>query len=76
MLMTTMTRVFNFSSGPAALPVSVLEEAQRDLVALPGVVGTHHIGASTDQAQEAIAAETVRIVKSFKDSGEVPNAVN
>jgi D-3-phosphoglycerate dehydrogenase len=43
---------------------------------LDGVIGTHHIGASTDQAQEAIAAETVRIVKSFKDSGEVPNAVN
>ena len=29
---------------------------------VPGVYGTHHIGASTDQAQEAIAAETVRIV--------------
>lgn len=30
-------RVFNFSSGPAVLPLPVLEEAQRDLVALPGV---------------------------------------
>lgn len=30
-------RIFNFSAGPAVLPVSVLEEAQRDLVALPGV---------------------------------------
>lgn len=29
-------RVFNFSAGPAAMPVSVLEEAQRDLVAMPG----------------------------------------
>ncbi len=29
-------RVFNFSAGPAVLPVSVLEEAQRDLVAMPG----------------------------------------
>jgi len=28
-------RVFNFSAGPAVLPVSVLEEAQRDLVAMP-----------------------------------------
>ena len=36
------------------------------LVALPGVYGTHHIGASTEQAQEAIAAEVVRIVDSFK----------
>ena len=30
-----------------------------ELVSLPDVYGTHHIGASTDQAQEAIAAETV-----------------
>ena len=30
-------RIYNFSAGPAVLPVSVLEEAQRDLVSLPGV---------------------------------------
>ena len=42
----------------------------------PGFYGTHHIGASTDQAQEAIAAETVRIIHSFKATGRVPNAVN
>jgi phosphoserine aminotransferase len=35
--MTTIHRVYNFSAGPAVLPVSVLEEIQRDLVALPGV---------------------------------------
>jgi phosphoserine aminotransferase len=35
--MTVTHRVFNFSAGPAVLPVSVLEEIQRDLVALPGV---------------------------------------
>jgi D-3-phosphoglycerate dehydrogenase len=46
------------------------------LVALPGVYGTHHIGASTDQAQEAIAAETVRIIRSYKETGRVPNVVN
>jgi phosphoserine aminotransferase len=34
---TTTARVYNFSSGPAVLPVSVLERIQRDLVALPGV---------------------------------------
>jgi phosphoserine aminotransferase len=34
---TTVQRVFNFSAGPAVLPLAVLEEAQRDLVALPGV---------------------------------------
>ncbi|MGD9902960.1 MAG: NAD(P)-dependent oxidoreductase [Vicinamibacterales bacterium] len=47
-----------------------------DIVQLPGVYGTHHIGASTDQAQEAIAAETVRIVRTYKDTGRVPNVVN
>lgn len=41
-----------------------------------GTYGTHHIGASTDQAQEAIAAETVRIIETFKNTGKVPNAVN
>ena len=35
--MPTATRVFNFSAGPAVLPMPVLEEAQRDLIALPGV---------------------------------------
>ena len=46
------------------------------LLQLPTVIGTHHIGASTDQAQEAIAAETVRIVKTFVETGRVPNVVN
>ena len=43
---------------------------------LAGVVGTHHVGASTEQAQNAIAAETVRIVRAFLATGQVPNAVN
>ena len=30
-------RIFNFSAGPAILPLPVLEEAQRDLLSLPGV---------------------------------------
>jgi phosphoserine aminotransferase len=34
---TTTARIFNFSAGPAVLPLAVLEEAQRDLVSLPGV---------------------------------------
>ena len=46
------------------------------ILGLPGVYGTHHIGASTDQAQEAIAAETVRIVRTFVETGRVPNVVN
>ena len=43
---------------------------------LPDLYGTHHIGASTEQAQEAIAAETVRIIRTYKEMGTVPNAVN
>jgi phosphoserine aminotransferase len=35
--MTTIHRVHNFAAGPAVLPVPVLEQIQRDLIALPGV---------------------------------------
>ena len=42
----------------------------------PGVYGTHHVGASTDQAQVAIAHEVIRIVQTFQNTGEVPNVVN
>jgi len=48
-------------------------------VAEPGagfVYGTPHIAASTDQAQLAIATETVRIIRSFLLEGNVPNVVN
>jgi D-3-phosphoglycerate dehydrogenase / 2-oxoglutarate reductase len=41
-----------------------------------GVICTHHIGASTDQAQEAVAMEVVRIVREYRHSGSVPNVVN
>jgi phosphoserine aminotransferase len=35
--MPTTTRIYNFSAGPAVLPLPVLEQAQRDLISLPGV---------------------------------------
>ncbi len=60
----------------AAEPAGGSGEVTAPIFRLPGVVGTHHIGASTDQAQEAIAAETVRIVREFRDTGRPPNAVN
>jgi D-3-phosphoglycerate dehydrogenase len=47
-----------------------------ELAKLPGAYGTHHIGASTSQAQDAIAAETVRILGAFARDGSVPNCVN
>ena len=43
---------------------------------LPNVWGTHHIGASTEQAQEAIGEEAVRIIESFVKTGVVLNCVN
>ncbi|MDX6531599.1 MAG: D-3-phosphoglycerate dehydrogenase / 2-oxoglutarate reductase [Blastocatellia bacterium] len=57
-------------------PTSAVAEFGDPIANEPGVYGTHHIGASTDQAQEAIAAETVRIIQSFKETGQVPNVVN
>ncbi|MGH9838707.1 MAG: 3-phosphoglycerate dehydrogenase family protein [Blastocatellia bacterium] len=57
-------------------PASATADFADDIVGLPNVYGTHHIGASTDQAQEAIAAETVRIIRTFKETGKVPNVVN
>jgi D-3-phosphoglycerate dehydrogenase / 2-oxoglutarate reductase len=57
-------------------PTSATGEFNDPVASLPNVYGTHHIGASTDQAQDAIAAETVRIIASYKDTGKVPNVVN
>jgi D-3-phosphoglycerate dehydrogenase len=60
----------------ASEPASGTGEFKDEIAKEPGLYGTHHIGASTDQAQEAIAAETVRIVQAFKETGKVPNVVN
>ena len=57
-------------------PAGAEAEYQGALKDNPNVYCTHHIGASTDQAQEAVAAETVRIVREYKISGVVPNVVN
>jgi D-3-phosphoglycerate dehydrogenase len=60
----------------AAEPTSATAEFTDEIAKEANLYGTHHIGASTDQAQEAIAAETVRIVREFKETGKVPNVVN
>jgi D-3-phosphoglycerate dehydrogenase len=57
-------------------PKDATGEFKDAIASLKNVYGTHHIGASTDQAQDAIAAETVRIIASYKDTGKVPNVVN
>jgi D-3-phosphoglycerate dehydrogenase len=57
-------------------PTSAVAEFKDPIGKEEQLYGTHHVGASTDQAQEAIAAETVRIVREFKDTGKVPNVIN
>jgi len=57
------------SSGAGAFRAAILDAG--------GIVyGTHHIGASTEQAQQAIADETIRIVRQYLHSGKVENCVN
>jgi D-3-phosphoglycerate dehydrogenase len=57
-------------------PAGSSGEFGNGIVQVPGVYGTHHVGASTEQAQVAIAHEVIRIVQAFRDTGEVPNVVN
>ena len=57
-------------------PAGASAEFSDPIVHEPGVYGTHHVGASTEQAQVAIAHEVLRIVGAFKETGEVPNCVN
>ncbi len=57
-------------------PTSAAAEFADEIAREPNLYGTHHIGASTDQAQEAIATETVRVIREFKETGKVPNVVN
>ncbi len=47
-----------------------------DVVNLPGVYGTHHVGASTAQAQNAVSEEAWRVMEQFMATGEFLNHVN
>lgn len=49
---------------------------EHPLASNPNVYLTHHIGASTEQAQEAIADEAARVITTYADTGDVPNCVN
>jgi D-3-phosphoglycerate dehydrogenase len=57
-------------------PATPTAELSDPIFSLPGFYGTHHIGASTEQAQEAIADEVLRIIGIFVKSGVVLNCVN
>ncbi|MFW6137713.1 MAG: 3-phosphoglycerate dehydrogenase family protein [Spirochaetota bacterium] len=60
----------------AAEPSSKTGDFQDDIAKNKNLYGTHHIGASTEQAQNAVADETVRIVQEYLNTGHVPNCVN
>ena len=67
---TTTHRVHNFSAGPAVLPLPVLEEAQRDLVALPGVGMSILEISHRSKTFEGILAKTEQDVRTL---GGVPS---
>ena len=66
----------------AALDVYEIEPAATDkefadpVVQVSQIYGTHHVGASTEQAQCAVADEVVRIVRNYKETGKFTNCVN
>jgi D-3-phosphoglycerate dehydrogenase / 2-oxoglutarate reductase len=60
----------------AGEPSGAVGTVEDPIFKLDGVIGTHHIGASTEQAQQAIADETVRIILEYKKTGRPPNVVN
>lgn len=61
-----------FSNEPTAKNGSF----EHPLSSHPNVYLTHHIGASTEQAQNAIAEEAARIIVAYAATGDVPNCVN
>ncbi len=57
-------------------PAESVADFADPILDLANFYGTHHIGASTEQAQEAIAEEAIRIIETFVKTGKVLNCVN
>jgi D-3-phosphoglycerate dehydrogenase / 2-oxoglutarate reductase len=57
-------------------PGSPQAEFSSATLTIPGSSFTHHCGASTDQAQIAVAEEVVRLVRGYSQGGELENRVN
>lgn len=64
-----------YDKQPAPTDTSIADTT-KELAKHPNFIGTHHCGASTEQAQEATAAEAVRIIQTYADTGTIPNTVN
>lgn len=62
-----------FANEPAG---GTAKDLNSEIFTMPGLVGTHHIGASTEQSQDAIAAEAIRICREYAATGRAPNVVN
>jgi D-3-phosphoglycerate dehydrogenase len=66
----------------AGIDVYLNQPAEKDCAWSPAVAGaagvccTHHCGASTDQAQLAVAEEVVRMVRVYKGDGTIVHCVN
>ena len=56
-------------------PASGTGEVASPLFAVPGIIGTHHIGGATTQAHRAVAEEMARVVIEFARTGRVLNKV-
>lgn len=61
-----------FAQEPAGGEAEISFEISKS----PNLYGTHHIGASTDQAESETGDEVVRIVQNFLTGAEIPNCVN
>jgi D-3-phosphoglycerate dehydrogenase len=57
-------------------PAATDKEIKNELLNLTNFYGTHHVGASTEQAQLAVAEEVVRILDEYNASKQVLNCVN
>ncbi|MBI9070422.1 MAG: phosphoglycerate dehydrogenase [Melioribacteraceae bacterium] len=57
-------------------PEAKTGEVKSKLQGIKGIYVTHHIGASTEQAQDAVAEETINVILGFAKDGTVKNKVN
>ncbi len=65
-----------FPDEPRESPAEIASPMLKSVLATRHLVATPHIGASTRQAQRAVAEDVARIVRCFLTEENVPNVVN